>query len=130
MQKTAYEMRISDWSSDLCSSDLKGKGVVADPGNNLVHRAIASEFGWYVVCNDRVIVLHDKTHKTGWTTNWHNEYGGFVGWVHFRSKDPSLLPWNTKKSDIVENGEVNDEVIQILQRMWAQDRKTKPTAKR
>src|SRR3546814_1308264 len=23
-QKTAYEMRISDWSSDVCSSDLKG----------------------------------------------------------------------------------------------------------
>src|SRR3546814_3777951 len=23
-QKTAYEMRISDWSSDLCSSDLAG----------------------------------------------------------------------------------------------------------
>src|SRR3546814_9730435 len=22
-QKTAYEMRISDWSSDVCSSDLK-----------------------------------------------------------------------------------------------------------
>src|SRR3546814_9522045 len=22
MQKTAYEMRISDWSSDVCSSDL------------------------------------------------------------------------------------------------------------
>src|SRR3546814_3330137 len=24
-QKTAYEMRISDWSSDVCSSDLFGK---------------------------------------------------------------------------------------------------------
>src|SRR3546814_3144597 len=24
-QKTAYEMRISDWSSDVCSSDLKPK---------------------------------------------------------------------------------------------------------
>src|SRR3546814_1546437 len=24
-QKTAYEMRISDWSSDVCSSDLEGK---------------------------------------------------------------------------------------------------------
>src|SRR3546814_7013444 len=23
-QKTEYEMRISDWSSDVCSSDLKG----------------------------------------------------------------------------------------------------------
>src|SRR3546814_5604804 len=28
-QKTAYEMRISDWSSDVCSSDLLG--VVAVP---------------------------------------------------------------------------------------------------
>src|SRR3546814_19814407 len=24
MQKTAYELRISDWSSDVCSSDLRG----------------------------------------------------------------------------------------------------------
>src|SRR3546814_5200773 len=27
-QKTAYEMRISDWSSDVCSSDLGGDGDV------------------------------------------------------------------------------------------------------
>src|SRR3546814_3966453 len=26
-QKTAYEMRISDWSSDVCSSDLAGGHV-------------------------------------------------------------------------------------------------------
>src|SRR3546814_6034868 len=25
-QKTAYEMRISDWSSDVCSSDLRATG--------------------------------------------------------------------------------------------------------
>src|SRR3546814_16270869 len=25
MQKTAYEMRISDWSSDVCSSDLRAR---------------------------------------------------------------------------------------------------------
>src|SRR3546814_21109062 len=25
-QKTAYEMRISDWSSDVCSSDLRSAG--------------------------------------------------------------------------------------------------------
>src|SRR3546814_10746796 len=24
-QKTAYELRISDWSSDVCSSDLRGR---------------------------------------------------------------------------------------------------------
>src|SRR3546814_1064777 len=29
-QKTAYEMRISDWSSDVCSSDLLGPGEAGD----------------------------------------------------------------------------------------------------
>src|SRR3546814_4614689 len=28
-QKTAYEMRISDWSSDVCSSDLVGGVAIA-----------------------------------------------------------------------------------------------------
>src|SRR3546814_4951283 len=28
-QKTAYEMRISDWSSDVCSSDLRQKTLDA-----------------------------------------------------------------------------------------------------
>src|SRR3546814_1857153 len=35
-QKTAYEMRISDWSSDVCSSDLvddRAPRTVAIPGN-------------------------------------------------------------------------------------------------
>src|SRR3546814_10393321 len=35
-QKTAYEVRISDWSSDVCSSDLDGKVVVA--GVNIITR--------------------------------------------------------------------------------------------
>src|SRR3546814_8131000 len=30
-QKTAYEMRISDWSSDVCSSDLRDGGFVPPP---------------------------------------------------------------------------------------------------
>src|SRR3546814_5852902 len=29
-QKTAYEMRISDWSSDVCSSDLDAAGPAGD----------------------------------------------------------------------------------------------------
>src|SRR3546814_10801862 len=31
-QKTAYEMRISDWSSDVCSSDLCDDGRLIDVG--------------------------------------------------------------------------------------------------
>src|SRR3546814_6615260 len=35
-QKTAYEMRISDWSSDVCSSDLWLDAVVAGEPNVFV----------------------------------------------------------------------------------------------
>src|SRR3546814_3700672 len=57
-QKTAYEMRISDWSSDVCSSDLDvevgdreisraASGPVAFAGGRTVldayHRALRSE---------------------------------------------------------------------------------------
>src|SRR3546814_3060329 len=39
-QKTAYEMRISDWSSDVCSSDLAAvQGVAAGRHKRPVHRA-------------------------------------------------------------------------------------------
>src|SRR3546814_3693889 len=31
-QKTAYEMRISDWSSDVCSSDLGAARLTASDG--------------------------------------------------------------------------------------------------
>src|SRR3546814_16787410 len=31
-QKTAYELRICDGSSDVCSSDLEGHGLVFPPG--------------------------------------------------------------------------------------------------
>src|SRR3546814_682683 len=36
-QKTAYEMRISDWSSDVCSSDLRG---VAEVRKSAIHRGL------------------------------------------------------------------------------------------
>src|SRR3546814_4205219 len=42
-QKTAYEMRISDWSSDVCSSDLllprRGGGGTRRRGEVAVHAA-------------------------------------------------------------------------------------------
>src|SRR3546814_8844506 len=35
-QKTAYEMRSSDWSSDVCSSDLKKEEVEIEKSNILM----------------------------------------------------------------------------------------------
>src|SRR3546814_3890178 len=41
-QKTAYEMRISDWSSDVCSSDLSACGRPVRPRSWTAHRATRS----------------------------------------------------------------------------------------
>src|SRR3546814_7431235 len=38
-QKTAYEMRISDWSSDVCSSDLRWLRQSCSPPCPVVERA-------------------------------------------------------------------------------------------
>src|SRR3546814_2930721 len=37
-QKTAYEMRISDWSSDVCSSDLSQRQALHGGGGKSVRR--------------------------------------------------------------------------------------------
>src|SRR3546814_5873803 len=48
-QKTAYEMRISDWSSDVCSSDLH-----ASPNHRLFNPAALARAG------DRRAALRDR----------------------------------------------------------------------
>src|SRR3546814_6984496 len=48
-QKTAHEARISDWSSDVCSSDLQGRGLLGfaalqrlDDGEMVHYRAVGA----------------------------------------------------------------------------------------
>src|SRR3546814_8692855 len=44
-QKTAYEMRISDWSSNVCCSDLQMRVIFAMPGNEAFAQALAEACG-------------------------------------------------------------------------------------
>src|SRR3546814_6870825 len=43
-QKTAYEMRISDWSSDVCSPDLRYAGALGQPTRTAMLRASAGNW--------------------------------------------------------------------------------------
>src|SRR3546814_2068676 len=57
-QKTAYEMRISDWSSDVCSSDLDANTgqswILCRSSQQLVPRGSELEVPQIiVVCNDK-----------------------------------------------------------------------------
>src|SRR3546814_17007592 len=55
-QKTAYEMRISDWSSDVCSSDLlakrRGARVVGLAGGTEKCQYVVKQLG-FDACVDR-----------------------------------------------------------------------------
>lgn len=60
--------------------------------------------GWFVVCNDRVVLAADKSERTVWGDDgfkvWHPQYNGFAGFVFFSAADQSLLPWTTTKRDL------------------------------
>src|SRR3546814_3714868 len=44
-QKTAYEMRISDWSSDVCSSDLPARCTEGPPPQGARRPTVPDEGG-------------------------------------------------------------------------------------
>src|SRR3546814_8224930 len=46
-QKTAYEMRISDWSSDVCSSDLLFDAILRRSTADLDMLLTWTEYGFY-----------------------------------------------------------------------------------
>jgi hypothetical protein len=82
-------------------------GMAAAPPDDLSptdRRSETEYYGWFVLCNDRVVVASDKTDKTVWGNSgfpsWHYQYNGFIGVASFHSKDPNLLPWTTTKRDI------------------------------
>lgn len=78
------------------------------------NKLLTKEFGWYVVCNDRIVLIADLSQKVGWTNIWHSEYNGFVGWAHFISSEPKLLPWDSKKTDISLEKRAQREIAPTL----------------
>lgn len=70
-------------------------------------------WGWFVVCNNRVVLAGDKTEKTVWGDgtfpSWHPQYNGFMGIVFFESDNPGELPWTTTKRQI-------DETVPVYRR--------------
>src|SRR3546814_10435203 len=72
-QKTAYEMRISDWSSDVCSSDLN----LFDPMDNLESDyAKDALLTWYRLLHRgklTSVTFGDFCHRTGLRLEYEGE---------------------------------------------------------
>jgi hypothetical protein len=101
-------------------------------------RTPTEDWGWYVLCNDRVVLAADKTTRTGWGTSgvpaWHAQYNGFVGWTSIGAADPKLLPWSTTKREMDVTSPVYREALAVMREFsrqftqYTNQRKRRPEA--
>src|SRR3546814_5891918 len=66
-QKTAYEMRISDWSSDVCSSDLSRRGwpAMSDATKPVLELMIAAPRGFCAGVDRAIKIVELAIQKHG-----------------------------------------------------------------
>ncbi|WP_421810736.1 ATP-binding protein [Flagellimonas sp.] len=81
--------------------------------------------GWYLFCNQRLIVGPDQSRLTGWTgrkgdgvANYHHQYWRFRGFAFFEAEDSSKLPWNTTKTGMNADSPIYKDVrAQMIEMM-------------
>jgi len=82
------------------------------------------EPGWYIFCNNRLIIVGDRSDLTGWGNRgvpiYHIKFNRFKGFAHFNSSDLSKLPWNTAKNGLDTSSAVYKKVLDEMQTMTAQ----------
>ena len=99
---TPFRRRLKRGSVDI----LVISGVVA------TEDVSASDAGWYVFCNGRLVLYADKSQRTGWGVEFaefHSKYTTFIGYLCFKSTSPAELPWTTTKQDIVSDSVLYQE---------------------
>jgi len=98
--------------------------AIADVDDAEKYRSVAPA-GWYVFCNDRLLLWADKSALTGWGSEaaaYHPQYARFRGFVFLDGKS-SLMPWNTTKTGVDEDSRVfralQNEMFDALQKVQA-----------
>jgi hypothetical protein len=69
----------------------------------------ASTAGWTVFCNDRAVIVGDKTRLTGWGDGipmYHGQFSVITGIVEFRSSSADKLPITTTKRALDTSSDV------------------------
>jgi hypothetical protein len=64
----------------------------------------SEEAGISVICNDRLVLVNDRTLKTGWgdggVPRYHPQFRGIAGFIIFSTDQPEKLPISTTKRDL------------------------------
>ncbi len=77
-----------------------------------IGRPNPTDAGWYIFCNERLVLAADKSKITGWKESkddddevikFHNQYAMFRGIVFFTADNPERLPMTTTKMGLDVN---------------------------
>ncbi len=116
---------IGKWQHDYDGVDVRIFCGIGEKGKK-------EDGGWYIFCNDRLILPAEQTAITGWTgggrkvsggPEYHGQYERFRGFVFFESQNPSKFPWNTAKTGL--NSEhplylkVKDKMIDMMRDVYS-----------
>ncbi|KAM3091273.1 ATP-binding protein [Phormidesmis sp. 146-35] len=80
--------------------------------------------GWYIFCNERMVLEADQTEITGWGTKtgfpkYHPDFAFFRGYAFFESDDAAYLPWTTTKTGIDYDSPIYKSIKQEINRLTA-----------
>lgn len=79
---------------------------------------VPTQSGWYIFCNDRLVVAADHSHLTGWGINglkqWHISNVMFRGIVYLDSYEPKDLPLTTTKKGIDATSYIYQAILPLM----------------
>ncbi|WP_404812365.1 hypothetical protein ACIRNY_01225 [Capnocytophaga canimorsus] len=87
---------------------IAGLGEIGNP----------SVSGWYIYCNDRLVLEADKTEVTGWGVlpipKWHIDFVMFRGIVFMDAEETINLPLTTTKKGIDTTSDIYKSVLSYM----------------
>ncbi|GEO83514.1 MULTISPECIES: ATP-binding protein [Alphaproteobacteria] len=106
-----FQKTIDDVVVSIAVGLNTGRGLASDEddGQDFERDRSVSTAGWTVFCNDRAVIVGDKSRLTGWGDGiplYHYQFSILTGIVEFRSKHAEKLPVTTTKRALDTSSDV------------------------
>lgn len=98
-----YQKTINNVSVSIVVGLNTGRNLDDDEVIDFERDRSAATAGWSVFCNDRAVIVGDKSRMTGWGDGipmYHGQFSVITGIVEFRSSSAEQLPITTTKRSL------------------------------
>jgi hypothetical protein len=107
----AYQKTIDGVTVSITVGLNTGRGLASDDDDSpeFERDRSAATAGWTVFCNDRAVIVGDKSRLTGWGDGiplYHYQFSIITGIIEFRSKHAEKLPVTTTKRALDTSSDV------------------------